>query len=135
MFCSSQLGLAGDNLSEFHTWSRGAPDPVTYAARRHRHTLPSAARSPGRSSRRGNAAAPPPPGPPRAPRPPSRAASTQPPTLRGREPPGTQARQLGRAACAAMTATRGSTPRAKARGPPGWEESRPVRSSVRAPGE
>lgn len=111
------------------------PGPVTYTARRHRHTLPSAARSPGRSSLRGNAAALPPPGPQRAPQPRSLATGTQPPTLWGREPPGTQARQLGHAASAAMTATPGSAPRAKARGPLGWEESRLVCSSVRPPEE
>lgn len=52
--------------------------------------------------------------------------------LRGLQPPGTQARQLGRAASAAMTATRGNVPRAKARGPPGSERE-PPRPSVRPP--
>lgn len=100
-----------------------APRHVRGAARRHRHTLPGAARSP-RAALRGTAAAatPPPPLPPaacrpcrRRPRPRSLAAGVRPPTLRGRERPGTQARQLGRAASAAMTASRGSAPRAKAR--------------------
>lgn len=132
---ASKSGIWNDQLEEFFVQVHSpcavticrsfplgpeAPDPVTYAARRHRHTLPGAARRPGRSSLRGNAAAPPPPGPPRGPR--YRAGRRRPATYpAGPEPPGTQARLRGRAASAAMTATRGSTPRAQAHGPQGCE--------------
>ena len=147
---ASKSGIKNDQAKEFVVRADLAC-PVTI---RQSFTLrPEEPRTPSRTRRVGTgtpsrarhgaqrgprSAATPPPRRPQArrgPTAPERGREPPTPTLRGPEPPGTQARQLGRAASAAMTATRGSAPRAKARGPPGWEESRPVRPSVCPPGE